>query len=153
MGTVISEEAAIKIEKRVNEAIEKGAMLLLGNIREGALYSPTVLDNVPMDSTLVMEETFGPVCPIVRVKTIDEAITYAKKTNYRLAGAVMTESYALAKKVCDALCVGQFNWNGIPGYRTEMAPFGGFGDSGNGEKEGMYHAAHGMRRIRTFYEH
>jgi acyl-CoA reductase-like NAD-dependent aldehyde dehydrogenase len=65
----------------------------------------------------------------------------------------MTESFDIAKKVADALVVGQFNWNGVPSYRTEAAPFGGFKNSGNGEKEGVILAAEGLRRIRTFYQH
>ena len=65
----------------------------------------------------------------------------------------MTRSEAIARKVSNALKVGQFSWNGMPGYRTEAAPFGGFGDSGSGEKEGVVLATHGMRRIRTFYRH
>ena len=153
MGTVISEKAAKIIEKRVNDAIKDGARLRLGNVREGALYSPTVLDNVNIESELVTKETFGPVGAIVRTKNIDDAIHLANMTNYRLAGAVMTENRDIAHKISKALMVGQFNWNGPPGYRTEVAPFGGFKDSGNGEKEGVLLAAQGMRRIRTFYEH
>lgn len=153
MGTVISEEASEMIEKRVNDSIRDGAKLIVGNIRKGALYSPTVLDKVSINSELVAEETFGPVCSIIRVRDIDEAIKLANRTNYRLAGAVMTQSKEVAEKVSNSLTVGQFNWNNTPSYRTEAAPFGGFKDSGNGEKEGVVLATQGMRRIRTFYEH
>jgi aldehyde dehydrogenase (NAD+) len=153
MGTVISEEAAIVLEERVSNAIKDGADLLLGNKRDGALYSPTVLDNVNIDSELVSNETFGPIAPIIRVENLDEAISFAKKTGYRLAGAVMTKKREIAEKVSNELIVGQFSWNGFPSYRTEAAPFGGFKNSGNGEKEGAILAAYGMRRIRTFYEH
>ncbi len=153
MGTVISEQAAEMIEKRVNDAICDGAKLIVGNIRKDALYSPTVLDKVNINSELVSEETFGPVCPIIRVRDIDEAIKLANRTNYRLAGAIMTQSREVAEKVSNALIVGQFNWNNTPSYRTESAPFGGFKDSGNGEKEGVVLSTQGMRRIRTFYEH
>ena len=153
MGTVISEEAAELIEKRVTLAVKDGARLLLGNKRKGALYSPTVLDTVSIDSELVAKETFGPVAPIIKAKDLDDAVRLANMTEYRLAGAVVTKSRKIAEKVSNALEVGQFNWNGIPGYRTEAAPFGGFKNSGNGEKEGAVLAACGMRRIRTFYEH
>ena len=80
-------------------------------------------------------------------------MTIAKKTNYKLAGAIITSDKKKAEKASRALQVGQFSFNGPPGYRTEAAPFGGFGDSGNGEKEGVVLAAKGMRRIRTFYKH
>lgn len=153
MGTVIDEDSAKKIEKRINSAISQGASLLFGAKREGPLLSPTVLDNVNLSMELVAKETFGPVCPIIRAADLDEAILLAKNTNYRLAGGIITTDNRKAKIASDALKVGQFNVNGPPGYRSEAAPFGGFGDSGNGEKEGVILAAHGMRRIRTIYNH
>ena len=153
VGTVISERSARSIQARVNAALRDGARLLVGNVRQGALYSPTVLDNVRVTSTLVAQETFGPVAAVIRARDIDHAISLARRTNYALAGAVMTRSEETARRVSNALVVGQFNWNGIPSYRTEAAPFGGFKDSGNGEKEGVILAAQGMRRIRTFYSH
>ena len=58
-----------------------------------------------------------------------------------------------AIKLQQSICVGQFSWNGQPGYRTEKAPFGGFGDSGNGEKEGTVMMTRAMHRIKTFYTH
>ena len=153
VGTVISEKAAKLIQARVNAALRDGARLVLGNKRRGALYAPTVLDNVRVTSTLVALETFGPVAAVIPARDIDHAIALARRTNYALAGAVITRSEETARRVSDALVVGQFSWNGIPSYRTEAAPFGGFKDSGNGEKEGVILAAHGMRRIRTFYAH
>ena len=153
MGTVINEEAATRIQDRVKKAIQDGAKLLYGNKREGALYSPTILDNVSVSSELVDCETFGPVAPIIRARDLDEALQIAKNTKYALAGAIATKSRDTAKRVADALIVGQFSWNGIPGYRTEAAPFGGFKHSGNGEKEGIVLATRAMRKIRTFYEH
>jgi len=153
MGTVISTDAAKLIENKVNNSIDDGAKLLLGNNRKGALYPPTILDYVDIKSGLVAKETFGPVAAIIRAEDINHAITLAKNTNYKLAGAVMTKDFKIAKKISDELKVGQFNWNSFPGFRTEAAPFGGFGDSGNGMKEGVVLAAEGMRRIRTFYSH
>jgi len=153
MGTVINEMAAKGIEDRVNVAVKEGAKLLYGNKREGALYSPTVLDNVYPNSRLVSEETFGPVAPIIYINNTDEAIKIINSTNYKLAGGVITEDKKKAEYIANSIKVGQFNWNNNPGYRTELAPFGGFGDSGNGSKEGVLMAAEGMRRIRTFYRH
>src|SRR5688572_26873748 len=68
MGTVINEEAAKLFERRVNDACAKGAKLLVGNKRNGASYSPTVVDCVTPDMELVREETFGPVSPVLRFK-------------------------------------------------------------------------------------
>ncbi|MBV9892041.1 MAG: phosphonoacetaldehyde dehydrogenase, partial [Rhizobacter sp.] len=74
MGTVIDEAAATLFESRVKEAVSQGAQLLVGNERTGALYSPTVLRNVRPEMTVVREETFGPVSPIVTFADIGEAI-------------------------------------------------------------------------------
>ena len=72
---------------------------------------------------------------------------------HRLAGAIATRSEEAARAYAAAVRVGQLSWNGPPGYRTESAPFGGFGDSGNGEKEGIVHATRAMLHLRTFYRH
>jgi phosphonoacetaldehyde dehydrogenase len=153
MGTVIDEQAANKIKQRIDSAISSGAKLIYGGKIKGALLSPTILDNVNLSMELVSHETFGPVCSIIRADNFEDAIDIAKKTNYKLAGAIITSDKKKAEKASRALQVGQFSFNGPPGYRTEAAPFGGFGDSGNGEKEGVVLAAKGMRRIRTFYKH
>ena len=153
MGTVIDEESATRVEARVQSAIRSGARLLYGGKRNGALLSPTILDNVNLSMDLVTLETFGPVCSIIRTSNFEEAVLIAKHTNYKLAGAIITNDKKKSKIASEELKVGQFNINGIPGYRTEAAPFGGFGDSGNGEKEGVILAAYGMRRIRTTYDH
>src|SRR5204863_8615765 len=77
MGTVIDEAAARSFEDRVNEAVAHGARLLYGNIRAGALYSPTVLDRVDPELSLVKEETFGPVAPVIRFHTLDDELRIA----------------------------------------------------------------------------
>ena len=153
LGTVISEDSAIEIQKRVNNAIDLGANLLFGNKRDGALYSPTILENVKLHMKLAKEETFGPVSPIIKAADFDEAIDIAKSTKYRLAGGIITKDNIKAEKASNYLNVGQFSFNGPPSYRTEVAPFGGFGSSGNGEKEGILLAAEGLQKIRTFYNH
>jgi putative phosphonoacetaldehyde dehydrogenase len=153
IGPVIDEEAAIRIENRVNAAIQAGAFLLMGNQRDGALYPPTVIDRVTPDMELVNRETFGPVALIIHVRALDECVEIVRAGRYRLAGAIATASEGTARRYADAIRVGQFSWNGPPGYRTENAPFGGFGDSGSGEKEGIVLATQSMLLLRTFYTH
>lgn len=153
VGTLINNKAAKIVEKRVDQAILKGAKLILGNERKGALYSPTILDNVPPACGLIAKETFGPVAPIIRVKNIKEAVEITNKSRYKLAGSIVTGSESLALGFANSIKVGQFNYNGSPGYRKESAPFGGFGDSGNAAKEGVISLANEYRRIRTFYSH
>ena len=153
LGSLIDSDSAELIKLRVDDAIKKGAILKYGNIVEGALYSPTIIDNVKHNMILVKEETFGPIAPIIRVDTIDDCISIVNSSSFGLAGAICTNSKKTAKYYFDNITVGQFSWNGAPGYRTENAPFGGYGCSGNGEKEGIIHATKGLARLRTFYKH
>ena len=151
LGSLIDSDSAEIIKSRVDDALNKGAKLLYGNIVDGALYSPTIIDHVKHDMSLVIEETFGPIAPIIRVNSIDECIKIVNSSDFGLAGAICTNSFKTAKFYFDNIVVGQFSWNGPPGYRTENAPFGGYGCSGNGEKEGIIHATRGLTRLRTFY--
>ena len=153
MGTVISSEQAEVIQLRIENAVRDGARVLLGNERDGALLAPTIVDNVSHNSELVVEETFGPVASIIRIHNIEDAISLIKASPFRLAGSIATSNRDIAERLHNSIHVGQFSWNGPPGYRTEEAPFGGFGDSGNGEKEGVIMMTRAMRRLRTFYEH
>ena len=90
MGTVIDETAATSFEAKVGDAVARGAKLLCGNVRRGALYSPTLIDHVTPDMPVVKYETFGPVSPVLRFRTIDEAIAVANGTDYGLSSAVCT---------------------------------------------------------------
>ncbi len=90
MGTVIDEAAAKLFEARVNEAVAQGARVLTGNIRDGALYGPTVVDHVDPAMTLVREETFGPVSPIITFDTVDDAIRISNGTAFGLSSGVCT---------------------------------------------------------------
>ncbi len=150
MGTVIHENAAKLFEARVNDAVEAGADLLYGNDRDGALYSPTVLDNVPYDCELVREETFGPPVPIIRVKDIDDAITVANSTAFGLSSGICTQDWSHIQKCIAELRTGTVNVWEVPGYRIEMSPFGGVKDSGLGYKEGVIEAMKSYTTVKTF---
>ena len=151
IGTVINEESALRIKKMFKKSLKKGSKLIYGGTFVKAFVSPTIL-KVKANDDLVQKEVFGPIAPIVRINNINEAVKIIKGFKYRLSGAVVTKSRKKAEYISNTIKVGQFNWNGPPGHRTEMAPFGGFGCSGNGEKEGVYFASLNLRRIRTFYE-
>jgi len=150
VGTVINEEAAILFQNRVNDAIEKGAKLLYGNDRQGAVYSPTVLDHVPFDCELVREETFGPPMPIIRVKDIDHAIEVANSTAFGLSSGVCTNRMDDIIRFINELETGTVNIWEVPGYRIEMSPFGGIKDSGLGYKEGVIEAMNSYTNVKTF---
>lgn len=150
MGTVIEEKAAMQFERRVNNAVAAGATLLYGNIRKGALYSPTVVDRVPFDCELVREETFGPVVPIIRVKDIDEAIRVSNSTAFGLSSGVCTDRLDYITRFVSELRVGTVNVWEVPGFRIEISPFGGIKDSGLGYKEGVWEAMKSFTNVKTY---
>jgi putative phosphonoacetaldehyde dehydrogenase len=150
MGTVIDEPAAKRFEAVVNEAIADGAKLLVGNIRRGALYSPTVLDHVRPEMTVVHEETFGPVSPVIRFKDLDEAIRIVNGTAYGLSSSLCTNRLDVITRVIQELHVGSVNVREVPGYRLEMTPFGGIKDSGLGYKEGVLEAMKSFCNTKTY---
>ena len=150
VGAVITEQAAILFEARVNDAIDKGARLLYGNHRQGAVYSPTVLDHVPYDCDLVREETFGPPIPIIRVTGIDHAIEVANSTAFGLSSGVCTNNLKYVNRFVNELRTGTVNIGEVPGYRTEMSPFGGIKDSGLGYKEGVIEAMKSYTSVKSF---
>jgi len=150
MGTVIDEQAASLFETRVLEAVSQGAQLLCGNERDGALYAPTVLDHVRPDMTLVHEETFGPVSPVIRFNTLDEAIQIVNGTAYGLSSAVCTNRWDVITRLVNELHVGSVNVREVPGYRLELTPFGGIKDSGLGYKEGVQEAMKSFTNVKTY---
>jgi putative phosphonoacetaldehyde dehydrogenase len=150
MGTVIDEASAVRFEAVVNEAIAAGAKLKIGNVRRGALYSPTVLDRVTPNMTVVRHETFGPVSPVIRFKTVEEAIEISNGTAYGLSSSLCTNRIDLITRFIKELHVGSVNVREVPGYRLEMTPFGGVKDSGLGYKEGVLEAMKSFCNTKTY---
>ena len=150
MGTVIDEAAARLFEARVNDAVAHGARLLSGNARDGALYAPTVVDRVRPEMTVVREETFGPVSPIIEFADIDEAIAIVNASAFGLSSSVCTQRLDHITRFVSELQVGSVNVREVPGYRLELTPFGGIKDSGLGYKEGVQEAMKGFTNIKTY---
>ncbi|MBS0313697.1 MAG: phosphonoacetaldehyde dehydrogenase [Proteobacteria bacterium] len=150
MGTVIDEPAARLFEARVNEAVTQGARLLVGNERRGALYSPTVIDRVDPAMTVVREETFGPVSPIIAFRDIADAIRISNGTAFGLSSSVCTNRLDYITRFVSELDVGTVNIREVPGYRLELTPFGGIKDSGLGYKEGVQEAMKSFTNLKTY---
>ena len=151
LGTVVNAEAAELFDKRVSMAGEDGAKILYHPGRKGALLPPIVVDNVDPKSELVLEETFGPVIPIIRVPNDDEAVMkISNSTAFGLSSGVCTNNFMRAKKYIQGLNVGTVNIWEVPGYRIEMSPFGGIKDSGLGYKEGVIEAMKSFTNVKTF---
>ena len=151
LGTVVNAQAAELFDKRVSMAEEDGANILYHPGRKGALLPPIVVDHVDPKSELVLEETFGPVIPIIRVPNDDEAVMkISNSTAFGLSSGVCTNNFMRAKKYIQGLNVGTVNIWEVPGYRIEMSPFGGIKDSGLGYKEGVIEAMKSFTNVKTF---
>lgn len=111
---------------------------------------PTVIDQVPRDARMVVQESFGPLAPIMAVRDLDDAIAVANSTAYGLSSGVVTESLPDAIKAIKSLRTGTVNINEVPGYRIEKSPFGGIKDSGLGIKEGVLEAMRCMTTVKTY---
>lgn len=148
VGPLINAQAADIVEQRIKQAVELGAKVLLGNKREKNIIYPTILENVPIDSELVKEETFGPVMPIHAFSDIDEIIPLINDCLYGLQAGIFTESIGLAKYLFEQLDVGTLAINDGPGFRAEHFPFGGVKASGIG-REGIHYAVREMSIQKT----
>jgi lactaldehyde dehydrogenase len=147
IGPLIDEEAAIKVEMLVDDALNNGAELLLGGKRSGTFYSPTVIDHVKSDMKIVSDETFGPVAPIIRIHDVDEAFEVANNTQYGLQAGVFTGSIENALKAAKVIEAGSIIINRQSTFRTDNMPFGGFKMSGMG-KEGIKYAIDDMTKTK-----
>ena len=151
LGTVVHAKAAETFENRVLAAANAGAKILYRPERQGALLPPIVVDHVPHESELVMEETFGPVIPVIRVPDDDVAtMEISNSTAFGLSAGVVTNDFRRMQAYISGLVVGTVNIWEVPGYRIEMSPFGGIKDSGNGYKEGVIEAMKSFTNVKTF---
>mgnify|MGYP001149347908 FL=1 len=143
MGPMITEGEARRIESWVNEAVEGGAKVLTGHQREGALYQPTVLANVPAGCKVDREEVFAPTVNLYAVKSLDEAIEKANEVDFGLHAGIFTSDYKKAFKAIRGLEVGGVMINDSSDFRIDMMPFGGVKKSGLG-REGIKFALQEM---------
>jgi putative phosphonoacetaldehyde dehydrogenase len=147
IGTIIDENAAIEVENAVKKAIADGAKVLCGNKREGALFTPTVVDHVKHDSAMVLNETFGPIAPIIRVKNLEEACRIANQTEFGLQSGIVTNNLENIRYCIKNLKMGAVNINEGPHHDMPNIPFGGVKQSGIG-REGIRYAIQEMTYIK-----
>lgn len=149
IGCLVSEEAAIEVERQVQETIKAGATLVCGGKRNGAFYEPTILDNVTPDMEVAKDmEIFGPVIPVIGFDNLEEAIEIANKSIYGLSGSIITKDISKAIKVSEAMECGGFVINGASFFRSFEQPFGGWKYSGIGN-EGIMTTLKEMSRTKT----
>ena len=149
IGCLVSEEAAIEVERQVSETIKAGATLVCGGKRNGAFYEPTILDNVTPDMEVAKDmEIFGPVIPVIGFDNIEDAIKIANNSIYGLSGSIITKDISKAIKVSEAMECGGFVINGASFFRSFEQPFGGWKYSGIGN-EGIMTTLKEMSRTKT----
>ena len=147
LGPLIDENAARMVEQTVDNAVKDGAKILTGGKRHGAFYEATVLNNVSPDMDVVVNETFGPVAPIIKIKSIDEAIKVANDTEFGLQAGVFTENFRDGLRCANEIETGAVFVNKQSTFRTDNMPFGGFKNSGTG-KEGVKYALEEMTKTK-----
>jgi succinate-semialdehyde dehydrogenase/glutarate-semialdehyde dehydrogenase len=139
-GPLIDDKALAKVEEHIADALARGARVACGGSRHalgGTFFQPTILTDVDSTMLVAREETFGPVAPLFRFKSEEEAVRLANDTEFGLAGYFYTRDLARAWRVSEALECGIVGLNtGI--ISTEVAPFGGIKESGIGREGSKY---------------
>jgi acyl-CoA reductase-like NAD-dependent aldehyde dehydrogenase len=149
LGPMITEAAAMDIEKRVDEALAEGARLLARGQRDKAVLPAIIMDQIPPQARLINEETFGPVLPLIEFDEAEDCISVINSTEFGLQAGVYTDSLRMAKLFRDELDVGAVIINGGPGFRVDSLPFGGVKNSGLG-REGVVAAIREMSEEKAF---
>ncbi|MFZ0088673.1 MAG: aldehyde dehydrogenase family protein, partial [Solirubrobacteraceae bacterium] len=137
MGPLNNEPVAIKMDEHVADALGRGADALTGGARAAAFptdlyWEPTVLAGVPADARVVVEETFGPVAPVVAIDSLEHAITLTNASPYGLLAAVFTADLATGLEFADRVRTGWVNINESSNYWEAHLPFGGRSGSDSG---------------------
>lgn len=137
LGSMVSMQAADKVDSLLKDALDKGAKLVAGGKRDGTIWSATLLDNVNPQMKIYREESFGPVKSIIRVDGDDEAVSVANDTEYGLSSAVFSENIQRAMAVAKRIKAGICHINGPTVNDEPQMPFGGTKDSGYGRFGGI----------------
>ena len=147
IGPMISEGEAERLHGWIKEAQEKGATILCGGTRDGAMLEATVMENVPKDCDASAEEAFGPLSILVPFDDYDEALKEVNNSRYGLQAGVFTSDIYKAHKAWDVLDVGGVVIGDVPSWRVDNMPYGGVKDSGLG-REGIRYAIEDMSETR-----
>lgn len=149
VGCLISEKAAVKVEKEVEKTVEQGGRIILGGKRNGAFYEPTVIVDVPKTADVAKDmEIFGPVVPIIGFDTDEEAVEIANSSKFGLSSCVFSKDQKRAFKVASKMEAGGAVINGASFFRAFEQPFGGWKYSGIGT-EGVFSTFDEMTRVKT----
>ena len=147
IGPMISEGEAERLPSWIEEAKDKGAAVLCGGTRNGAMLDATVMENVPKDCDASAEEAFGPLSILVPFDDFDEALKEVNNSRYGLQAGVFTRDIYKAHQAWNELEVGGVVIGDVPSWRVDNMPYGGVKDSGLG-REGIRYAIEDMSETR-----
>jgi len=147
IGPMISEAEAARLHGWIESAVARGARLLCGGTRDGAMLEATLLDEVPPSEAVVCKEAFGPVAVLSRFRDFDQALAQVNASAFGLQAGVFTRDLYRAQRAWDALEVGGVLIGDVPSFRVDHMPYGGVKDSGLG-REGIRFAMEDMTEIR-----
>ena len=147
VGPMIDEASAKKTESWVEEAVARGAKVLAGGQRDGTMFQPTVMVNVPRDAKVSCEEVFAPIVVLDKYKTFEEAVGKVNDSVYGLQAGVFTKDVEKAFLAFNALEVGGVILNDVPTFRVDHMPYGGVKESGFG-REGLKFTIEEMTEIK-----
>ncbi|MBL0117275.1 MAG: aldehyde dehydrogenase family protein [Sphingomonadales bacterium] len=148
IGPMISEGEASRLDSWIQEATAKGATLLCGGTRDGAMLEATLLENVDQNTKLNIEEAFGPVAFLIKFNEFEEALRIVNDSKFGLQAGIFTRDLFKTLDAWDRLDVGGVVINDVPSYRVDNMPYGGVKDSGLG-REGIRFAMEDMTEIRN----
>ena len=155
MGPVNNEPVATKMDEHIGDAVERGASVVSGGSRATGFptelyWQPTVLDGVPPDARIAVEETFGPVAPVVAIDSLEQAIALTNQSPYGLLAAIFTADLAGGLEFADRVHTGWVNINESTNYWEAHLPFGGRAGTGSGiGRVGGSHVMHTFTELQT----
>ena len=149
IGPMISEAEAQRLHEWIQAAVARGARVLVGGQRNGAMLSATLMENVPKDADVCAKEAFGPVAVLSTFADFDAALAEVNDSVYGLQAGVFTRDLYRAQRAWDRLEVGAVIVGDVPSWRVDHMPYGGVKESGQG-REGVRFAMEEMTEIRLF---
>jgi glyceraldehyde-3-phosphate dehydrogenase (NADP+) len=147
VGPMIDETSAIKTGNWIQEAIDQGAQILVGGSRDGTLFEPTVLENVPKNAKISCQEVFAPVVVLDSYVSFEEAIHKVNDSIFGLQAGIFTKDIEKGFLAYNSIDVGGVIINDIPTYRVDHMPYGGMKESGFG-REGVKYTIEEMTELK-----